>query len=426
MVRTHPVWRRLLVGAMTAALLATALPGMALAADPAPAATMPANPQTVLVPLRVVAEAVGATVQWEEATQTVTVTRGDATLVVKIGEATAMVNGKSVPLGAAITMENERTMIPLNVLKAALGVEVAWDAKAGLPVVDQLGTRALDLAKVFWQGVKPDPTQFSDGLRAVISDQVLAVAAKQMAPLGAVKQMGVIGHSTSAVHDNVQVVVAQQQVAWEFTVRFDKACKIDDFYSNVYQPAAAVAGTPAYADPNSFTEKEVVVGEGTDFPLPGTLTMPKGQGPFPLVVLVHGSGPNDRDESVGGVKVFRDLAQGLASRKIAVLRYEKRTREHSQKSQRNPKFGVQDETVTDALAAVHLASKLEGVDPKRIYVLGHSQGLPDPGHHRAGRRKADQGRRRCRRPRLLPGLPDRAEQGSGGSENGARDSGAVH
>ena len=56
--------------------------------------------------------------------------------------------------------------------------------------------------------------------------------------------------------------------------------------------------------------------------------MPVGDGPFPAVVLVHGSGPHDRDETIGPNKPLRDVADGLASRGIAVLRYEKRTRQH--------------------------------------------------------------------------------------------------
>ena len=70
---------------------------------------------------------------------------------------------------------------------------------------------------------------------------------------------------------------------------------------------------------------QVGVGEWV---LPGTISMPRGDGPFPAVVLVHGSGPNDRDETIGPNKPFRDLAGGLASQGIAVLRYEKRTRQH--------------------------------------------------------------------------------------------------
>ena len=59
--------------------------------------------------------------------------------------------------------------------------------------------------------------------------------------------------------------------------------------------------------------------------LPGTLLVPKGEGPFPAAVLVQGSGPSDRDESVGALKPFRDLAEGLAERGVAVYRFDKRT-----------------------------------------------------------------------------------------------------
>ena len=59
--------------------------------------------------------------------------------------------------------------------------------------------------------------------------------------------------------------------------------------------------------------------------LPGTLLIPKGEGPFPAVVLVQGSGPSDRDETIGGLKPFRDLAEGLAERGVAVYRFDKRT-----------------------------------------------------------------------------------------------------
>ena len=62
--------------------------------------------------------------------------------------------------------------------------------------------------------------------------------------------------------------------------------------------------------------------------LPGTLTLPAGQGPFPALILVHGSGPGDRDETVGPNKPFRDLSEGLNERGIAVFRYDKRTRVH--------------------------------------------------------------------------------------------------
>jgi hypothetical protein len=131
---------------------------------------------------------------------------------------------------------------------------------------------------------------------------------------------------------------------------------------------------PAYAKPDIFKEKEVIVGTG-EFALHGTLTMPAGTGPFPAVILVHGSGPNDRDETVGGNKPFRDIAWGLASNGIAVLRYEKRTKEHGKEIQSiKDKLTVKEETIDDAILAVDLLKKTEGIDKKKILVLGHSLG----------------------------------------------------
>ncbi|HEV8580391.1 MAG TPA: alpha/beta fold hydrolase [Thermoanaerobaculia bacterium] len=136
---------------------------------------------------------------------------------------------------------------------------------------------------------------------------------------------------------------------------------------------AADPGPPPYARPDSYREQEVTVGPG-EWAVPGTLTLPAGQGPFPAVVLVHGSGPNDRDETVGGAKPFRDLAWGLASRGVAVLRYEKRSRQHGAKLAATAGLTVQQETIDDTLAAAALLRGTEGIDPGRVFVLGHSLG----------------------------------------------------
>jgi uncharacterized protein len=139
-----------------------------------------------------------------------------------------------------------------------------------------------------------------------------------------------------------------------------------------YQP-------PAYADPAAIEEIELSVGEG-DFALPATFTMPRAQveanATCPGLVLVHGSGPNDRDETVGPNKPFRDLAHGLATRGICVLRYEKRTRHYPKLVLE--RFGdaltVKEETIDDALAAAQLLQQQPAIDPERVFVLGHSLG----------------------------------------------------
>ncbi len=130
---------------------------------------------------------------------------------------------------------------------------------------------------------------------------------------------------------------------------------------------------PSYVNLSAFTEMNISVGSG-QWKLPGTLSIPKGAGSFPAVVLVHGSGPNDRDESVGPNKPFKDITGGLASKGIVVLRYEKRTKQYPQESAAIQNFTVQDETIADALAAVNVLDASSVVNHSKIFVLGHSLG----------------------------------------------------
>src|SRR5262245_25692295 len=91
---------------------------------------------------------------------------------------------------------------------------------------------------------------------------------------------------------------------------------------NLAPPAEAAApeqwSPPAYADQVAFDEYDVTV-DAMDLPVPGTISMPRGHDRVPAVLLLAGSGPHDRDETIGVNKPFKDLAWGLASRGIAVL-----------------------------------------------------------------------------------------------------------
>ena len=131
---------------------------------------------------------------------------------------------------------------------------------------------------------------------------------------------------------------------------------------------------PDYIKSKSFSEQEIKVGSG-QWSLPGTLTLPRGQGPFPVVVLVHGSGPHDQDETVGANKPFRDLAYGLADKGVAVLRYEKRTKAFPlQTTALANTLTVKEETIDDSLAAVALLRNTDKIDLGKIFVIGHSLG----------------------------------------------------
>lgn len=130
--------------------------------------------------------------------------------------------------------------------------------------------------------------------------------------------------------------------------------------------------TPDYVKPGIFTVHEVTVGK-TPWELGGVITIPVGEGPFPAVVLIAGSGPNDRDETIGPSKPFRDIAEGLSSRGIVVLRYDKRTHTHGE-SLDAAGITVEEEVLADARAAIAFLRAQPSVDNDHVYVLGHSLG----------------------------------------------------
>lgn len=109
-------------------------------------------------------------------------------------------------------------------------------------------------------------------------------------------------------------------------------------------------------------------------PLPATLTLPRGTGPFPAVVLVSGAGSQDEDASVGPSKPFVDLADGLAKQGIATLRYEKRTRSYPVRAGLDHDFTVDDDVTDDALAALSRLMSDRHIDRRRVFLLGHSLG----------------------------------------------------
>ncbi|MFC5002259.1 alpha/beta fold hydrolase [Dactylosporangium cerinum] len=136
-------------------------------------------------------------------------------------------------------------------------------------------------------------------------------------------------------------------------------------------PATEPWTPPRYARTRRFAEHDVTLGTGP-LAVAGTVSLPRGRGTHPGVVLLSGGGPFDRDATTGANKPLKDLAWGLASRGVAVLRFDKVTHTHPHVSA--PGFTVFDEYVPHAVAAVDLLRRQPAVDPGRVFVLGHSLG----------------------------------------------------
>jgi len=124
--------------------------------------------------------------------------------------------------------------------------------------------------------------------------------------------------------------------------------------------------------PYPYREEDVVFDGGApNVRLAGTLTEPKGDGPFPAVVLVSGSGPNARNEAIFGHQIFLVLADHLTRQGNAVLRYDKRgvgaSTGHYAKA-------TTLDFVADAQAAAAYLRARKDIDPRRVGLVGHSEG----------------------------------------------------
>lgn len=218
---------------------------------------------------------------------------------------------------------------------------------------------------------------FNEDMKAALPLVKLATTWQTLtSQVGALKN--IVGRRVEQAPPYERVVLTSEfeKAMLDVRIVYDEAGEVAGLF---FAPSQDIAqfeekGPPGYARMDSFREEEITVGSG-EWSLPGTLTVPVGEGPFPAVVLVHGSGPNDQDETIGPNKPFRDLAWGLASRGIAILRYEKRTRAHAEKLiNQQEGLTVQEETIDDALLAVDLLRRTPTIDSGQIFLLGHSLG----------------------------------------------------
>jgi dienelactone hydrolase len=199
--------------------------------------------------------------------------------------------------------------------------------------------------------------------------------AQFVAQFGAFQGIGPVITAAQAPYTIAAVATDFANSTVTLTVAVSSAGLVSGLHvAQVAPSSSSPSSSPAsYVNRAAFAETAVTVGSAP-WALPGTLSLPNGPGLFPAVVLVQGSGPSDRDETFGPNKPFRDLAWGLASAGVAVLRYDKRTLVYGAEMAADASITVREETMDDAIAAVALLRRTSGVDPARVFLVGHSLG----------------------------------------------------
>jgi uncharacterized protein len=204
---------------------------------------------------------------------------------------------------------------------------------------------------------------FTEKFQAAITEEAFVATSAQL-DMAIGKFQRYQGPPKEIDRGNIKVFVYRaiyERSQLDLTVVIDEAGKIAGLRLTPAADAAAAQSAPA--------KFQVKTGK---YELPADIVMPEGEGPFPAVVLVHGSGPHDRDETIGPNKIFLQFAEGLKARGIASIRYEKRTKQYPGIDP--SEITLDTETVDDALSAAALLRTQPKIDPKRIFIVGHSQG----------------------------------------------------
>ncbi|MDX9790096.1 MAG: hypothetical protein RBT61_04645 [Candidatus Kapabacteria bacterium] len=135
---------------------------------------------------------------------------------------------------------------------------------------------------------------------------------------------------------------------------------------------------PAYADTSKFAEMLIKFGQAP-FILNAALTLPISKIPSPIIIMIHDTGPQDMDASIGPNKPFKDIAWGLASRGTAVFRFNKRTKQYPvEMVNMEDSTDVYDEVIDDVNYAVNFLfdnAEMYNIDKEQIYILAHGTGI---------------------------------------------------
>ena len=345
-----------------------------------PSAQPYADGETVMLPIRFILEHLSVSVNWNGATNEVVLSKNDEVHALQLQNNTAHLTGSSTTYVAAL--RDGRLFLPYSVITDLYGYEADYNpaintvaivtsadsshsAKVKLWVNEVIHAFiADDFDKVY--------SRFDENMTAAVSLENLESGWTSVAAsFGEFKDIAIKQQSVVEKLDVVAALVTFSEVQLQFNLVFHSDGRIASIsFSYKYEHLESEL-------PTGLQEETIVIGKNTDYPLEGTLTMPSNvTGSVPAVVLVHGSGANDRDSTAFSYKPFRDIAWTLAENGIAVLRYDKRTFVYGEQLAATDmkKFTVAQESVEDAVHASNWLKQDDRIDASQVYIIGHSLG----------------------------------------------------
>ncbi len=184
----------------------------------------------------------------------------------------------------------------------------------------------------------------------------------------------VVAESTREEREDFYSVVSTlkfENVYMDMVMTVNQDEQISGLFFRPSQYTGDLEQKPPYVDEDKLIEEDVEF-TCNGYKMFGTLTVPKNQRSFPILIMATGSGPNDRDEKIGANKPFKNLAQGLGNLGVATFRYDKRTFSERTILSTIPNFDIDNEYTEEITAAIQfLSEKYQG---RNLYYLGHSMG----------------------------------------------------
>ncbi len=243
--------------------------------------------------------------------------------------------------------------------------------------VSQYNDKAIEFTKSLTANRYDECTkEFTDKLLEALPSGKL-----EEAYLGVIKDIGSyvkVDKTTATQKDGADIVVVYcvfEKSGLTVQLAYDSEGKISGVYFNYYKPDSGDKSSgkaDSFALTQGVAQLDLVVGEGSKWELKAKLTSSATKSDT-AVLMVHGSGPMDMDETVYDNKPFYDIAVGLAQQGVDSLRYNKRTFQYLKQLEKEDMshFTVEDEVIADAILAGKL---LRDRGYKKVYLLGHSLG----------------------------------------------------